>query len=116
MTQIFFIAPNGTAQVQQALTPRISGTGLHAWTDDGDTQAVGVIELTGGCDPEVVLDRLEAAGVMWLPNHQAVDSTLKAEHVAALAKHGVKAGHTTQQAMTLVQAKAGFPPLRTKRF
>ena len=73
------------------------------------------MELTEKMNAETVSDKLEAAGIMWLPNHQHVE-VIKREHAAALAKHGVVPTDTTGQAMTKVFAKSGFPPHKVTRF
>lgn len=125
--QLFFISPNGFMPVRQAFDDnggRIAGIGTHGWAPDGSDpqtdQIIGVVEMDGTVDSEDVIDRLEARGIMWLPNHLTADGKalntdkIKPEHASALAKHGVNPSHTTAQAMTLVHAKAGFPPLNPK--
>jgi hypothetical protein len=62
-----------------------------------------------------VIDALEGAGILWLPNHLHGEK-IKPEHAQALADYGVNEQHTTSEAMTLVLEKAGFPPLKPKRF
>lgn len=113
LKQLFFIAPNGYAQVK--------ATGLkstHGWCAEGDDptkdQIIGVVELLPHVDAETVIDTLEANGIMWLPNHQN-NQTIRPEHAVALAKHGVLPTHTTTQAMTLVHQKTGFGPLKPKQ-
>jgi hypothetical protein len=91
----------------------------HGWCAEGDDpkteQVIGVVELSDSTDAERVIDKLEAAGIMWLPDHKTAE-TINPEHAAALAKHGVLPTHTTRQAMTIVHSVAGFPPLKPKRF
>jgi hypothetical protein len=123
MRQLFFISPKGFMPVRQAMTPKIGGTGTHGWcdTEAGDDphkdSIIGVVEMHGDADAEQVIDRLEAQGIMWLPNHLN-NEQIKAEHAAALARHGVLPTHTTAQAMEILHGKSGFPPLKpnTKRF
>jgi hypothetical protein len=116
LRQLFFIAPNGY--------PQVKATGLtstHGWCAEGDDPSkdtvIGVVEMRSGVDPEQVIDKLEAAGIMWLPNHLTGEK-IDSEHYEALKKHGVQASHTTAQAMSTVFAKSGFPPHnpRRKRF
>jgi hypothetical protein len=57
---------------------------------------------------EQVIEKLEGAGIMWLPSHVSGEK-IKPEHAAALADYGVNESHTTTDAMNLVHAKAGFP-------
>lgn len=118
MKQLFFISPNGFMPVRQALDgTRHLGIASHGWCADGDDphtdQIIGVVEMIEDADPEQVIDRLEAQGIMWLPNHLN-NEKIKPEHAAALSKHGVTKDHTTSQAMTLIHDKAGFPPLKPK--
>ena len=118
MRQIFFISPKGDPAVLAAFTPAVRGAGNHVWrAEESDPQVIGVVEMTGGCDAEEVITALEGQGIMWLPNHMTMpNEPIKPEHAAALAKHGVLPTHTTLQAMTTVNAAAGFPPLKPKRF
>lgn len=114
MRQLFFIAPLGYPQV------KASGVlSTHGWCAAGDDptkdQIMGVVEMMGNIDAERIIDKLEAAGIMWLPNHMT-NQPIAAEHAAALAKHGVLPTHTTAEAMTILHAKFGFPPLKPKRF
>lgn len=119
MKQMFFISPNGYPAVRAAFTPRIPGACTHGWAAEGldpsKDKVIGVVEMTGTCDPERVIDALEGQGIMWLPDHKSGEPISDA-HAAALAEHGVQRGHTSLQAMTLVNSKAGFPPLKPKRF
>lgn len=119
MRQIFFISPNGYPAVHKAFTPRIHGASSSHWCphdkDASRDQVIGVVEMTGTCDPERVIDVLEREGIMWLPNHHT-GGQIAPEHAAALAEHRVQPGDTTLQAMTKVYANAGFPPLKPKRF
>ena len=119
MRQIFFISPSGYMPVRKAFTPPVSGAKTHGWTAEGDdpkSQTVlGVVEMDGHCDSEVVLERLEREGILWLPNHHYGDP-ISAEHMRHLARHGVSLGDSTLEAMKKVHAIAGFPPLRPKRF
>lgn len=105
--------------VRQAFTPTVRGASTHGWCAEGDDaskdQVMGVVEMTSACDAELVIDRLEAAGIMWLPNH-TTNQVIAPEHAAALSKHGVLPTDTTAQAMTKLHAKCGFPPLKPKRF
>ena len=115
MRQIFFISPNGYTAVKSAgLGPR-----THGWTADGDdpkTQTViGVVEIGDSCDPEKIIERLEAQGILWLPNHHT-QGTISPEHHKHLSRHGVQLNDTTLQAMTKVHGVSGFPPLKPKRF
>jgi hypothetical protein len=114
MRQLFFIAPNGYPQVKA--TGLCGGT--HGWCAEGDDptkdQIIGVVEL-GNKNADAVIDKLEAAGIMWLPNHER-GQVIKPEHAAALAKHGVLPTHTTAEAMTIVHGKSGFPPHKISRF
>lgn len=114
MRQLFFIAPNGYPQV------KASGVkSTHGWCAAGDDptkdQIMGVVEMMGNTDAEKVITALEKAGIMWLPNHMT-DQVISSEHAAALSKHGVLPTHTTAQAMTILHAKSGFPPLKPSRF
>jgi len=125
--QLFFISPNGFMPVRQAFDvngTRMVGVGTHGWcdTEGGDDPhtgtIVGVVEISEPADPEHVIDRLEAQGIMWLPNHHGTEK-IKPEHAALLAKHGVTAQHTTAEAMTIMHQKHGMPTLKPqgkKRF
>lgn len=116
MRQLFFISPKGHAPVDAAFSPAIREAHPSVWTaEPDDPQVIGVVEMDGRCDAEIVIDALEAQGIMWLPDHKTGEQ-IKPEHAAALAKHGVLPTHTTAQAMNTVNAKAGFPPLKPKRF
>jgi hypothetical protein len=116
MRQLFFIAPNGYPQV------KASGVmSTHGWCAAGDDptkdQIMGVVEMQGNTDAEKVIDKLEAAGIHWLPNHLAnPNQTISPEHADLLEKHGVLPTDTTTQAMTKLHAKFGFPPLKPNRF
>ncbi len=121
MRQLFFISPKGYPAVRAAFTPAIKGASTGGWCAEGDDPAkdtvIGVVEMYGTCDAEEVITALEGQGIMWLPNHMTTpNEPIKPEHAAALAKHGVLPTHTTLQAMTAVNAIAGFPPLKPKRF
>lgn len=119
MRQLFFISPTGFPAVRQAFTPPIIGARTHGWVDEGSDphtqQIVGVVEMAGNVDAEAVIDRLEANGIMWLPNHKD-NQKIHPAHAAALAKHGVAATHTTTEAMNTLFTKSGFPPHKPKRF
>jgi len=110
MRQLFFIAPKGQ--------PQVAASGVkasHYWFDGA--RLVGVVELMGGTNAENIIDKFEAAGIMWLPNHLTQGAgTIAPEHAAALAKHGVLPTDGTAAAMTKVHAKSGFPPLKPVRF
>jgi hypothetical protein len=114
MRQMFFIAPNGYPQVKQS-----GVTSTHGWCADGDDptkdQIIGVVEMAGNTNADRVIDTLEAAGIMWLPNHQNKE-VIAPEHAAALAKHGVTPTDTTASAMAKVFAVSGFPPHKVSRF
>lgn len=116
MKQIFFVAPT-YMHVRTALSPPLPGVRTHGWsdTDNNDKEVIGVVELSDNADSEVVIDRLEAQGIVWLPNHHH-NQPLEQTHVKALEKHGVKSGHTTKDAMDLLHKKSGFFPLKAKRF
>jgi hypothetical protein len=79
---------------------------------------IGVLELRDWHDPEEYIDKMEAEGIEWLPNHlvnpiQVIDP----KHAMALAVHGVKPEHTTAQAMMAISDSAGvFPPFKPRRF
>lgn len=114
MRQLYFIAPKGYPQVKQ------SGLkSAHGWCAEGDDptkdQVIGVVELRDNMDAEKIIEIMESIGMMWLPNHFS-NQIISPEHATALAKHGVLPTDTTVQAMTKVHAKAGFPPLKPKRF
>ncbi len=115
MQQLFFIAPKGYPQVKQ------SGVhSTHGWVADGDDptkdQLIGVVEIhSSHKDAEYVIDKLEAVGIMWLPNHKNA-TVIAPEHAAALARHGVTSSDTTASAMKKVFAKSGFPPHKPSRF
>jgi hypothetical protein len=114
MRQLFFIAPNGFLQV------KASGVqSTHGWNSTGGdastNQIVGVVEMMGNMNAERIIDKLEAAGIMWLPNHHS-NEVIKPEHAEALAPHGVVPTDTTAQAMTKLFTKSGFPPLKPSRF
>lgn len=115
MRQLFFISEKGYPAVKAAFTPMVRGASPHTWWAGGEDAVIGVVEMTGTCDAEIVIDRLEAHGIMWLPDHKTGEQ-IRPEHAASLAKHGVLPSHTTAQAMELIHAKAGFPPLKPKRF
>lgn len=120
MRQLFFISPTGYPAVKKAFEEHVNGVQqTHGWCAEGDdpkTQTViGVVEMDGHCDAEVVIDRLESVGIMWLPNHHG-NENIKPEHAQALKHHGVVPSDTTLQAMNKVHAVAGFPPIKPKRF
>ena len=119
MRQIFFISPKGYIPVRQAFTPHIPGTNTHGWSAEGDdpkTQTViGVVEMDDTTDGELVLERLEREGILWLPNHHT-GGLIGQEHLSHFEKHGVMYGDSTFDAMTKVHAVAGFPPLKPRRF
>lgn len=114
MRQLFFIAPNGYPQVKAT-----GVTSTHGWCAEGDDptkdQIIGVVELAGNTNAETVIDKLLAAGILWLPNAQNKE-VISPEHAAALAKHGVVPTDTTASAMTKVFAVSGFPPHKPSRF
>jgi hypothetical protein len=114
MRQLFFIAPNGYPQV------KASGVkSTHGWAAPGDDPTkdavIGVVELHGNTNAERVIDKLEAAGIHWLPNHHH-NTVIAPEHAELLAKHGVLPTHTTAEAMQRVFEKSGFPPHKVSRF
>jgi hypothetical protein len=119
MRQIFFISPKGYMPVRKAFTPHVPGARTHGWSAEGDDPksqtVIGVVEMDGSCDAESVLERLEREGILWLPNHHQ-SAPISQGHLSHLEKHGVVPGDSTTQAMTKVHAKAGFPPLKPKRF
>jgi hypothetical protein len=114
MRQLFIIAPNGIDAIHQAMSPRQTTIGFHHWTADGDSQAIGVIELYRDADAESVIDKLEAKGIMWMPNHLN-NEQIKPEHAVALSKYGVLPSHTTAEAMEIIHGKSGFRPLKPLR-
>ena len=71
--------------------------------------------MDGGCDAEQVIERLEAQGIEWLPNHHG-NEKIAPHHAQKLAKHGVVETDTTFEAITKVHGVAGFPPLKPRRF
>lgn len=107
MRQLFFL-PNG----QQL--PQVFGATFHVWRSD-DGESVGVAHMDGHCDAELLIERLEALGIEWLPNHHG-NEKIAPHHAGKLAAHGVIQSDTTFEAMAKVHAKAGFPPLKPKRF
>jgi hypothetical protein len=115
MQQLFFIAPKGYPQV------KASGVqSTHGWCAPGDDPTkdavIGVVEIHDTRkDAEYLIDKLEEAGIMWLPNHLG-SQTISAEHAEALAQHGVTASDTTASAMKKVFAKSGFNPHKPSRF
>lgn len=111
--QIFFIAPNGHAQVRDALAG-ILGQHSHGWSADGATQVIGVVEVSG--DTELVATALENAGILLMPDHRFNSGPLGKPLVDALAAHGVNASDTCYTAMEKVYAKSGFPPHKIKRY
>lgn len=115
MRQLFFIAPKGYPQVKASVVQ--STHGWHAPGDDPKTQTViGVVQVVDRrLTMEEVIDKLEEAGCMCLPNH-LYGETIAPEHAAALAKHGVLPTHNTREAMAKVSEKSGFPPHKTSKF
>jgi hypothetical protein len=118
MRQLFVISTDGADKLRTALGS--GGDPIYCTWSQGDHTkdlTIGVVELADRDDPEAIIDKLEAAGVMWLPNHLAnPNQTIAPEHAAALAEHGVLPTHTTAQAMTAVNSKAGFAPFKPRRF
>ena len=119
MRQLFFISPNGFPPVRQAFEPPVIGARTHGWCAENEDphtgQIVGVVELDGRADSEEVITRLEAAGIQWLPNHRD-NAPIADAHADALARHGVRRGHTTAEALTAVHSVSGFPPHKPRRF
>jgi len=108
MRQLFFVSEAPLTQF-----PQLMGATFHVWTD-GDAH-VGVVNMDGNCDAEQVISHLESSGISWLPNHLG-NETVPAHCVQCLSKHGVLSTDTTAAAMLKIHAKAGFPPLKPKRF
>lgn len=108
--QIYFISPNGYAQI------KTSGvTSNHNWMDVGATQVIGVVEFTKG--GEQIASALEAAGIFVLPDHRFGETFANHPNiVTALTPYGVTTTDTTATAMAKVQTKSGFPPHKVKRF
>jgi len=107
MRQLFFIPS------QQFTFPKILGASFHVWKDDSG-QSVGVVNMDGGCDSDAVLNALEAT-CECLPNHFGAE-TIGATCASSLAKYGVVQGDTTMQAIMKVNAAAGFPHLKPRKF
>lgn len=114
--QLFFISPKGRQPIRKAFNV---DRDIHPFwcegTDSDKDQIIGCVEMRDKDDPEQIIEKLEAQGVLWLPNHFN-NEAIKSEHAAALAKHGVLPADTTAQAMTKVNAKVGHPTLKPRRF
>jgi hypothetical protein len=83
------------------------------WRADGDDdQVIGLLNVK---DVDAAIDQLEAAGIMWLPNHER-NQVIKPEHAKALAKHGVLPTHTTSEAMALVYKVSGYGIHKISKF
>ena len=109
MRQLFFIPSCGP----ELLRTQVPGATFHIWTDD-DGQSVGVVNMDGSCDSDLVVNALQNT-CSCLPNHFGSDP-LGPDCVQKLAKYGVLVGDTTAQAMTKVHAIAGFPHLKPRQF
>jgi hypothetical protein len=116
MKQLFFVSPQGRQPIRKAFGV---DRDIHPFwcdgTDPDKDQIVGCVEMNDHTDAEVVISKLEAQGVVWLPNHftsQAIPSVA----AVALAKHGVLPTDTTAQAMEKIWMKNPHVTLKPKRF
>ena len=117
------------------------GQSTHGWQNTGDTQIIGVVNVTDYGNPDAIATALEAQGVIIIedvtptpgnsgaagsPPVQGAGASLSASTpatpavpaaaVTALGKFGVTATDTKKTAMAKIVAASGFPPLNPRRF